>query len=318
MARQISPHPPTVFGNRARAALAIVGALIAVVTGTTATTRAEAPAFDAGPFRTPIPANAAVDRNSDAMVARIARDDAMYANLVEFGVPVYPASASSPRYSVTCRTTGWGPCPFAGTDIPIPAGARPSPGSDGAMVVVDETTRRSYEFWQAESTAGKWSASWGAINDLDGSGWGGNSTAAGASRLGGVIRLAEIAAGSIPHALALQTDNTCAGVFRAPAIKTDGTAANEDCIPEGARVRLDPAVDIGSLKLAPAVHAVARALQVYGGYIVDSGAVPLSVSFEMDPAAGGSIGSVYEQAGLRWDYDDLPGIPYRRLQVLAP
>ncbi|MFV8165921.1 carbohydrate-binding domain-containing protein [Mycobacterium sp. 134] len=277
-----------------------------------------APFAVSSPFRTAIPVNAAVDSKSVAMVARIARDNAMYANLVEFGVPIYTATASSPRYSVTCRITTWGPCPFAGAAIPIPAGARPSPGSDGAMVVVDETTQRSYEFWQAKLASGKWSASWGSINSLGGSGWGGNSTAAGASRLGGVIQIAEIAAGTIPHALAIQIDNTCAGVFRAPAIKTDGSSTRSDCIPEGARVRLDPTVDLGSLRLAPAVLAVARALQVYGAYVVDTGGSPLSVSFEMDPAAtASSIGSVYQQAGLRWDYDNLPGIPYSRLQVLA-
>jgi hypothetical protein len=42
------------------------------------------------------------------------------------------------------------------------------------------------------------------------------------------------------------------------------------------------------------------------------------VSFELDPTAGnGSIGSVYRDAGLRWDYDNLPGVPWDRLQVLA-
>jgi hypothetical protein len=118
--------------------------------------------------------------------------------------------------------------------------------------------------------------------------------------------------------LAIQTDSTCAAVFRAPAGKTDGTATGGDCIPEGALVRLDPAVDLDSLQLAPAVHAVARALQTYGAYVVDSGAAPLSVSFEMDHAATAkSIGHVYQNAGLRWDYDNLPGIPYHRLQVLA-
>ncbi|WP_280833387.1 hypothetical protein [Mycolicibacterium frederiksbergense] len=253
------------------------------------------------------------------MVARIARENAMYANLVEFGVPIYTATASSPRYTVTCRITTWGPCPFAGMQIPIPAGARPSLGSDGAMVVVDETTQRSYEFWQAKLSSGKWSASWGAINDLSGTGWGGNSTGSGASRLGGVIQLSEIAAGDIPHALAIQIDNTCTQVFRAPAVKTDGTSARTDCIPEGARVRLDPTVNLDSLNLAPAVRVVGRALQRYGAYVVDTGGAPLSLSFEMDPTATrSSVGSVYQRNGLRWDYDNLPGLPYQRLQVLAP
>jgi hypothetical protein len=130
--------------------------------------------------------------------------------------------------------------------------------------------------------------------------------------------MAEIQKGDIPHALVVQSDSVCANVFRAPGWKTDGTSTRTDCIPEGARIRLDPAVDLDSLTLAPAVLAVARALQLYGAYVVDGGGAPISVSFELDPTAtSDSIGAVYEQAGLRWDYDSLPGVPWDRLQVLA-
>ncbi len=272
------------------------------------------------PFRTAIPADARIDPKSTAMVARISRDNALYANLFDFGIPIYTATSGTPRYTVTCTVTNWGPCPFGGVQVPIPTGARPSPGSDGAMVVIDEAGQRTFEFWQGRLSGGKWSASWGAVNDLAGSGWGGigAGTASGASRLGGVIRIAEIAAGEIPHALALQTDNPCRTSFRPPAIKTDGTSDRADCIPEGARVRLDPAVDLATLNLAPAVRAVGRALQTYGAYIVDTGGAPLSVSFETDPGATAStVGNTYQQSGLRWDYDSLPGLPYNRLQVLA-
>ncbi|MET4430134.1 cell division septation protein DedD [Mycolicibacterium sp. 624] len=271
------------------------------------------------PFRTPISQSAQIDPKSAAMVARMSRDNALYANLVAFGVPVYTANSTTPRYTVTCTVTNWGPCPLKGFQVPIPTGAKPSPGSDGAMVVVDEAAQRTYEFWQGRLVGGTWTAGWGAVHNLAGSGWGGTGagTASGASRLGGVIRIAEIAAGEIPHALALQTDNACRTDFRPPAIKTDGDSDRADCIPEGARVRLDPAVDLEALNLTPAVRAVGRALQTYGAFIVDKGGAPLSISFEMNPGAtAASIGSTYQQAGLRWDYDSLPGLPYNRLQVL--
>ena len=269
------------------------------------------------PFRTTIPDGAAIDPNSDAMVARIARDNGLYSNLVEFGIPIYHADPQTHRYSVRC-TTDWGRCPFSGYEVPMPAGARPSPGLDGAMVVIDASTRRSFEFWRAREAGNQWTASWGAVNNLDGSGWGGSSTGSGASRLAGVIHVAEIRQGEIPHALALQADNVCANVFRPPALKTDGHSSRSDCIPEGARVRLDPEVDLASLELAPAVRMVARAMQVYGGYIVDNGGAPLSVSFELDTnASKDSIGSVYLLAGLNMDYDPLRGVPWNRLQVLA-
>lgn len=277
------------------------------------------PFTTSSPFRTSIPDNAAIDPNSTAMIARASRENSVYASMAEFGIPIYQAESTTPRYAVTCTITWWGPCPFDGHLIPIPTDARPQTGSDGALVVVvDDTSGLVFEFWQAEFANGQWTASFGAVNDLYGSGWGGASTGSGASRLAGVITVDEIEQGEIQHALAIQTDNVCAGIFRTPAIKTDGTSLRTDCIPEGARLRLDPTIDLDALDLAPAVRTVARAMQVYGGYVVDAGGAPLSVSFERDAEAeDGEIGSVYEQAGLRWDYDNLPGVPWYRLQVIA-
>lgn len=269
-------------------------------------------------FRTPIPDGVALDPNSEAMVASATRGGGLFANLVRYGIPIYHADSATPRHVVECTITSWGRCPFDGLEVPIPDGARPHGGSDGAMVVADNSTRESFEFWRAKHVDGRWTVSFGAVMNLNGSGWGGTATASGASRLGGVIQIAEIQQGVIPHALALQTENACAGELRFPATRTDGHSSRPDCLPEGARLRLDPTVDLAALSLPPAVRMVARALQVYGGYVVDTGGAPLSVSFELDPgAANGGIGAVYQQAGLRWDYDNMPGVPWDRLQVLA-
>lgn len=211
------------------------------------------------PFRAPIPVGARVDLASPSVTAHLTGEGRVYASLVEFGIPVYTADAGTPRYRVPCLRTTWGPCPFDGVDTPIPNGARPHTGSDGAMVVVDEAAQLSYEFWQARRDGAGWVASFGAITPLDGSGWGGAATGSGASRLAGVIRLAEIERGAIEHALALQSDNACARGFGAPATKTDGRSDRPDCVPEGALLRLDPALDVDALGLPPAQLAVARA-----------------------------------------------------------
>lgn len=269
------------------------------------------------PWRTPIARDAAVDPASAAMVARAARDGAGYANLVEFGIPIYVADPGTPRYRIPC-TKAWGACPFEGFDVPIPDGARPQSGSDGAMVVIDAAAGLVFEFWRARRTGDGWTSDFGAVNDLYGSGWGGASTGSGASRLAGVILAGEMARGVIPHALAMQTDNVCAAVYRAPALKTDGLSDRPDCIPEGARLRLDPGTDIGALDMTPAERMIATALQTYGGFVMDRTGTALSVSFERDPAATGDfIGPAWLRYGLRWDYDSLPGIPWHRLQVLA-
>ena len=67
------------------------------------------------------------------------------------------------------------------------------------MITIDESRALTFEFWQAANNENHWSTSWGAVNSLAGSGWGGVSTGSGASRLGGVIRLHEIANGEIPR-----------------------------------------------------------------------------------------------------------------------
>ncbi|KHO18308.1 hypothetical protein QQ25_29135 [Mycolicibacterium setense] len=275
------------------------------------------PFAENSPFRTPIPPDAEVDPNSAAMIGAVGWDNSAYVSTIEFGIPIYTASADTPRYSVPCLITTWGHCPFNGHRVPIPDDARPQYGSDGSMVVIDPENRKIYEFWRAKRQKHYWTTEFAAVNDLDGSGWGGAATGSGASRLAGVVRVAEIAQGSIPHALAIESNNVCANVFRPPALKTDGRSTRPDCIPEGARIQLDPDLDIDSLGLAPAEHFMAEALQRYGGYVTDVSGSPLSISFERDnTAAPGTVGSTYSDAGVRWDYDGMTDIPWKKLRVL--
>ncbi|QZH66839.1 hypothetical protein [Mycolicibacterium farcinogenes] len=275
------------------------------------------PFAEDSPFRTPIPADAEVDPNSAAMIGAVGWDDSAYVSTVEYGIPIYTADANTPRHSVPCLITLWGRCPFKGLQIPIPDDARPQYGSDGSMVVIDPEERKIYEFWRAKRENDYWTTQFAAVNDLDGSGWGGASTGSGASRLAGVVRVAEIAQGFIPHALAIESNNVCADVFRPPALKTDGRSTRPDCIPEGARIQLDPSLDTDSLGLAPAERYMAEALQRYGGFVTDVSASPLSISFERDnTAAPGTVGSTYSDAGVRWDYDGMTDIPWKKLRVL--
>jgi hypothetical protein len=271
------------------------------------------------PFNVPVVDDPAIDPGSSAMVSRAAREKHLYANLVEFGVPVYTASARTPRHTVACRRSGhWGACPLEAAPMPIPDGASPSSGSDGAMVVVDPGNGTVGEYWQAVRTRDSWSASWGAVNALEGSGWGGSSTGSGASRLAGVVRLSEMQSRRIDHALVLQSDNVCRDVVRPPALKTDGDSARADCLPEGARLQLDPSLDIGAIPgITPGELAVARAMQVYGAYVIDRTGASLSMSFERAPDATSSYpGFVYADAGLTWDYYGMPHVPWDRLRVL--
>ncbi len=268
------------------------------------------------PWNAPIPADPVLDPATEHMAGYLAENGPAVAALSEFGVPVYAADASTPRYQIDCRAP-WGVCELARQPVPVPQGARPAPGSDAAMVVVDWAGRRSYEFWEAERLpGGDWTAGWGGVVDVDGDGYepGGTlPTGAGVPRLAGVVRTFELARGRIPHALVFSTDNACWQDHRYPATKTDGTSDRPDCIPEGARVQLDPGVDVAALPgIGPAERMVAVALQRYGAYAIDNGGAPMAIIFE---TPGGDRGT-YARAGLSHDYTALAGIPWNRLRVL--
>lgn len=307
--------------RRVRRLLVVLATWVLMVAGSLACASSDPAAhspFDVtSPWRQTIANDPAVDPNSAAMIAAVQRKPALIANLVAYGIPIYEASPGAPTFGVVCTETQWGVCPFAGWPVVIPDAAKPNLGADGAMVTIDRAGGMIFEFWQAAKVNQQWSASWGAVNSLGGSGWGGAATGAGASRLGGVIRVAEIAAGVIPHALALQTANACP-TFRAPAVKSDGRSGHKDCIPEGALLQLDPSIDLTNLGLTPGELAVATAMQRYGGYVMDRSGAPLSVSFELDTGAGhGNVGETYKSAGFRGDYDGMERVPWKKLRVLA-
>ncbi|MCX2932695.1 hypothetical protein ORI20_20695 [Mycobacterium sp. CVI_P3] len=302
----------------------VVGAVLAavVVSGLGGCTSApvsgtlSSPFASSSPWRQVIPADASVDPDSAVMIAAVQPRPGLFANLVEFGIPIYGADKYTPTHEVSCIEVNYGVCPFAGWPVAIPDDAKPNSGSDGALVTVDESSGVVFEFWRAAKKGETWSTAFAAVNSLHGSGWGGAATGSGASRLAGVVRIAEIAKGEIPHALALQSDNACT-TFRPPALKSDGHSTRDDCIPEGALLQLDPSLDLNALNLTPGERAVATAMQRYGGYLMDVAATPLSVSFELDrDAAPGTVGKTYADAGFRWDYDAMEHVPWDKLRVL--
>lgn len=266
------------------------------------------------PWNTTIPAGTALDANHRAVSTYLGGPgNNQVADLHEFGVPVWNASSSTPKYSINCLMS-WGTCGLEGQPVPIPSGATPSTGSDGAMVVVDTSANKIYEFWQARRVGAAWVASWGAVSDLKGDGRNAPATGAGISRLAGVVRLDEIAKGQINHALVFSTDNACSAVKRFPATQTDGASSRPDCIPEGGRIRLDPSINVNAIPgITAAERTVARALQTYGAYAIDNGGARMAFIFE----APNGRANPYPGAGFGWDYYQMSKIPWAKVQYLA-
>ena len=83
-------------------------------------------------------------------------------------------------------------------------------------------------------------------------------------------------------------------------------------IPEGARIQLDPTVDVESLDATPAVKMIAKALQTYGAYCGDNGGARIAFLFEYAPDT-----TTYADNGLTGSYASLENIPFDKLRVLA-
>ena len=258
-----------------------------------------------------------LDEQSDGIAAALAEEGGATALLYDYGVPIYEATADTRPVTVICTEDDWGPCPVEGEPVPIPPEALASSGSDGAMVVIDRAAGRVYDFWRAEPAGdGRWTVAWGTFAAYDDgfiSGEAGGSTGAGINLLAGVARTDEVRAGKIPHALAIASDLSCPDAFRYPATKTDGEATTRPCVPQGARLQLDPSIDVTAIpNITPGEIAVARALQTYGGYVRDNAKTALAIAFE-NPDQGNDA---YLDAGFPWDFYDMPHIPWDGLRVL--
>ena len=188
-------------------------------------------------------------------------------------VPVYHADSSTPRTSVSL-TASWAPAHVM-SGVPIPSNVAPDPSGDGHMAIIDNSSGCEYDFWQAVHNAdGSWSAGWANAISTTGSGVfpkGLSARGSGFALGAGLILPSEMATGVISHALVFSYNYTKAGGPVSPATESDGRTTSSGAIPEGARVRLDPTLDLNSLGLSSWQKTIAKALQQYGMILGDSG-----------------------------------------------
>lgn len=243
------------------------------------------------PWNTKIPENAPVDPGSAEYIAGVASGNALYINMREWTVATYYIDAATqpkrrvfPNYS---RPQGTGFA--AGSQIPAPDFVTPSGPAGGTefLAMIDPAAGKAWEMHQPRMTEedGNWRATTGAVVDLGGTGvlapWMKAETPDGAvgarpsgiPLIAGLIRLDEIKAGRIDHALAFAYPSPRTDRFVAPAngAVESGTdrPANHTGLPMGARIQLDPAYDIENTRLSENAKVVARALQEYGAILVE-------------------------------------------------
>jgi hypothetical protein len=287
------------------------------------------------PFNQPIAMDAEVDPDSAAYIERLQDAAPLLINLKQYTVPVYFADSTTPKYDVKLPCgTYWEIGVKKLLGVPIPDWAEPGLDSSGTikprgcgedsdqdnnMVILDLEARCEYDFWQARyiESKGKWKASWGNAISMDSNGVypaGVSTRGSGLAILGGVIWPDELQNGEITHALVFAYPFTRSGGPVAPATDSDGESKGARALPEGARLRLDPDLDLDTLELTAAERTIARALQVYGMYLADNGGESGIGIYAVDPRSA----SVNPYTGVLPDktFPKLKGIPLASLQVL--
>jgi hypothetical protein len=306
----------------------------------------------------PLAADAPLDPDSAGYVQDVQRQISAYyghanVNWNQYTPPVWIVD----RNQATVRVRAWDrdnpswsfpPLQDKWLDVPLPAGFRPSAGTDQEAIVYQPSTGRYWEFWRMAPTGAtvtdsahhrvaEWGARWGGrIDDLttspgyftDPSSAKYGTAATGLAELGGLMTIEEQQRGVIDHAVHVALPETRRGVWSFPAQRTDGQidpAANPYALPEGATLRLPPDLDLDAMAMDLYARMIAKAVQTYGMVVRDkAGAVTLYA----ENAAGRYVDDPYTKAGgiLRcangtyaWSCSTptrLTGFPWDRLQVL--
>jgi hypothetical protein len=253
------------------------------------------------PFNTPL-AGAGVDPRSTAW-AQLLYDSAgpagLWVNSDAWSTPVYHATPTTPLATFAIVNT------HESITIPYDAAWRPSPDGDSHIAIIDAKTGCDYEF-QSFDPAQRTAHAEGTYRIYRGSGAHvpTGHTGGALSLLAGLIRPADVRAGVITHALAFGAPVTGPASV-SPASWSDGR--NPSGISEGARLQLDPTLDLAAWHLSPFQLMIARALQRYGMYLRDtSGSVTLYAESTTD-------GSSYSQP-----IQPLPRDLLLHMRTLAP
>jgi hypothetical protein len=244
--------------------------------------------------------------------------------------PIYRVGAAQSRVRIRLDDrgpAGAGALQQALAAVPVPADAKPGARPARQMTIWQPSTETLWELDGARKLSDGWHAAWGgAIRRAStnpgyytGGAWPGatrnwGATTSGLPAIGGTILLDDLRAGRIDHALALSVPSTRAGVFAWPAQRTDGTGA-AGALPEGARLRLDPTLDVRSLGLPRVTRMIALAAQRYG--IVVRGQADDAISFLGENPSQFAVDPYRMYFQGRTPQALLARFPWDRLQVMA-
>ena len=188
-----------------------------------------------------------------------------------YGIPwqaVPSTQAGAPMTFDYADESDPGPYPFP-MDAKVEGGA--GSGGDMHVLVVEMGTCSLYETWSSKYVGPGWSCGSGAKFDLSSNalradGWT-SADAAGLPILPGLVKVSEVQAGAVNHAIRF-TMNSTQQAYVHPAVHAAGSS-NPSLPPMGLRLRLKASFDTSAFTGATRVILVA--LQQYGIILADNG-----------------------------------------------
>jgi hypothetical protein len=213
-----------------------------------------------------------------------------------YGIPWQTVSATQAMVPMTFQYASEsdpGPYPFPANAL-VEGGA--NSGGDMHVLVVDTGTCTLYETWSSQYVGPGWSCGSGAKYDLGSNalrpdGWT-SADAAGLAVLPGLVKVSEVQAGTIAHALRFTMNNTQQAYIH-PATHAAGQA-DPSLPPMGLRLRLKASFDTSSFSGASKV--VLTAMKQYGLILADNGS-DWYVSGDSDDAWGPLMDSLVSDLG---------------------
>jgi hypothetical protein len=314
----------------------LIGSTYTMPVAISAETQPAAQVFAPGSFwYQPIPANVPLhpkssDFNADFLRQKSAYYGTVAVNTRDYASPVYTVGADVPTVKVTewdCQKKGFSAQELIPqwSAVPIPAYAVPSKGTDAEMTIYQPSTDTLWEFWQARKVNGSWQACWGGRmqsasknNGVFPGHYG--TTATSLPFVGGQVTAEELRRGEIRHAIGISlVEVEHHDTYSWPANRSDGLNPEKapNRIPQGIRFRLDPSIDVDSLKMSKAGKVIAKAAQKYGFVLWDkAGAISIRMQNSVTYTALGQPDPYPALFEGKPNYAVLDGFPWDRLQFL--
>ena len=246
-------------------------------------------------WNTPIGPHPRLAPNSASLVAALSKTSGIGVSY-DYTAAIWYASRTTPKVPVRINVPH---CNARTVWVPIPRGAISDSSSEGHMAIAQGDTGTEFDFYKAQSpgrppkpsvyysrpcrAVNEWTAAKVmTTNWQTGSGeLHGAPQGSGTSEGAGTIlpRDTQMPAGATwDHALGMAYQNTCSPAMSwcphvAPATQEEGTCTDRSrCIPEGARLQLDPWINCSTWQLLTYEwqRQMCRTLQVYGGIIIDT------------------------------------------------